>query len=79
MRAIILAAGMGTRLRPLTLETPKSLVKVNNQPMLERQIEFAIVRSNSAPSTPTVAAILRSSDSKIGPAAPDVVAEPISS
>ena len=40
MRAIILAAGMGTRLRPLTLETPKSLVKVNNQPMLERQIEF---------------------------------------
>lgn len=40
MRAILLAAGMGTRLRPLTLETPKSLVKVNNQPMLERQIEF---------------------------------------
>ena len=40
MRAILLAAGMGTRLRPLTLDTPKSLVKVNGKPMLERQIEF---------------------------------------
>lgn len=40
MRAILLAAGMGTRLRPLTLTTPKSLTCVNGQPMLERQIEF---------------------------------------
>ncbi|GKZ04391.1 CTP--phosphocholine cytidylyltransferase [Paraclostridium bifermentans] len=40
MRAILLAAGMGTRLRPLTLNTPKSLVEVNGQPMLEKQIEF---------------------------------------
>ncbi|MEG1410448.1 MAG: sugar phosphate nucleotidyltransferase [Terrisporobacter sp.] len=40
MRAILLAAGMGTRLRPLTLDTPKSLVEVNGNKMLERQIEF---------------------------------------
>lgn len=40
MRAILLAAGMGTRLRPLTLTTPKSLVKVNGTPMIERQVEF---------------------------------------
>lgn len=40
MRAILLAAGMGTRLRPLTLETPKSLVEVNGSKILERQIEF---------------------------------------
>ncbi len=40
MRAILLAAGMGTRLRPLTLETPKSMVIVNGKPLIERQIEY---------------------------------------
>ncbi|MGL5869809.1 sugar phosphate nucleotidyltransferase [Clostridium chrysemydis] len=38
MRAIILAAGMGTRLQPLTNNTPKGLVKVFGMPMVERQI-----------------------------------------
>ena len=40
MNAIILAAGMGTRLRPLTNEIPKCLVKVFGVPMVERQIQF---------------------------------------
>ena len=40
MNAIILAAGVGSRLRPLTLTTPKSQIVVNDMPMIERQIEF---------------------------------------
>lgn len=42
MNAIILAAGMGTRLRPLTNFTPKPLIEVNKKPMLENSIEYLI-------------------------------------
>ena len=37
--AVILACGMGIRLAPLTYEMPKSFLKINGQPMIERQIE----------------------------------------
>lgn len=40
MNAIILAAGMGTRLRPYTNQLPKPLVQVNGEPIIERQIKF---------------------------------------
>ena len=38
MRAMIFAAGLGTRLRPLTNDRPKALVEVAGQPMLQRVI-----------------------------------------
>lgn len=34
MRALLLAAGLGSRLRPLTETTPKCLVPINGQPLL---------------------------------------------
>ena len=34
MKAMLLCAGYGTRLRPYTLTTPKCLIKINNQPLL---------------------------------------------
>lgn len=43
-KAVIVAAGMSSRLYPLTLETPKGLLPVGGQPMLKRSIE--ILRKN---------------------------------
>lgn len=42
MKAVILAGGAGTRLRPVTYEIPKPLVPVRKKPILNHLIEFFV-------------------------------------
>jgi len=39
-RAIVLAAGFGKRVLPLTNTTPKPLLKINNVSLLENTLNF---------------------------------------
>ena len=39
MKAVILAAGQGTRLKPLTNRVPKCLVRLHGKPIMQRQLE----------------------------------------
>ena len=41
-RAIFLAAGLGSRLRPITINTPKPLVRVNGVRIIETSIEACL-------------------------------------
>lgn len=43
MRALLLAAGLGTRLRPITNSIPKCLVEINDRPLLDYWIELLSV------------------------------------
>jgi mannose-1-phosphate guanylyltransferase len=40
MRALLLAAGLGTRLRPITNTVPKCLVEINGRPLLDYWVEL---------------------------------------
>lgn len=46
IRALLLAAGYGSRLRPLTLSTPKCLVNIKGRPLLEHWL----IKLNKLPS-----------------------------
>ena len=39
IRSLLLAAGLGTRLRPITLSLPKCLVEINGKPILKKWID----------------------------------------
>jgi len=41
-QALILAGGLGTRLRPIVKTLPKPLARINNRPFLEYQLDFCI-------------------------------------
>lgn len=43
MRALLLAAGLGTRLRPLTLTVPKCLVPIHGRPLLDYWLDQVFV------------------------------------
>ena len=78
-KALVLAAGLGTRLRPLTLERPKPLLPLWNVPLLERVlrllegwgVEEVVVNLHWQPEK--IQAYL---DRRVGPACIRVSAEP---
>lgn len=48
MKALLLSAGMGTRLRPLTESTPKCLVPINGKPLMEYWLDL-LCKTNPIP------------------------------
>jgi NDP-sugar pyrophosphorylase family protein len=50
MKAMVLAAGLGTRLRPLTNDCPKALVEINGRTLLE----LALARLHAAGATDVI-------------------------
>jgi choline kinase len=42
MKVIILAAGVGSRLHPLTLNNPKAMIRINEKPLVQYQVESVL-------------------------------------
>ncbi len=40
MKAVVLVGGQGTRLRPITFDTPKALVPLRNRPFMGYMLDF---------------------------------------
>ncbi|GAV24156.1 nucleotidyltransferase [Carboxydothermus islandicus] len=48
MKLVILAAGVGSRLYPLTSDRPKAMIEINGKPLIEKQIEEALKKGIKA-------------------------------
>lgn len=44
MKAVILAGGFGTRLRPLTFTKPKPMIPLVNKPVIEHVVDYLVLR-----------------------------------
>ena len=53
MKALLLAAGLGTRLRPLTNDIPKCMVPLGGRPLLAHWIELFALHISSEPNIST--------------------------
>ena len=42
MKAVILAGGFGTRLRPLTFTKPKPMLPLVNKPVIEHVVDYLV-------------------------------------
>jgi CTP:molybdopterin cytidylyltransferase MocA len=61
VKAVILAAGKGTRMRELTTDVPKPMLQVKGKPILEHIVALDTVPKSSSPTLVMAAASARRS------------------
>jgi len=57
MKAMIMAAGVGSRLMPLTIHMPKPMIPVGNRPLMENIIDLLVQHDCSQVIIPELSAI----------------------